>query len=85
MGAVLGVAIGVLFGVLVSRPLGSQGFVLALPYATLVVLLRPRRAGRRPRRDRAGPAGQPHRRPGGAHARIDAAAIVVSIRTSDSL
>ena len=39
MGAVLGIAIGVLFGALVSRPLASQGFVLALPYPTLVVLL----------------------------------------------
>ncbi|MDX6681124.1 MAG: putative transport system permease protein [Solirubrobacteraceae bacterium] len=39
MGAVLGVGIGVLFGVLVSRPLGNEGFVLALPYATLLVLL----------------------------------------------
>jgi putative ABC transport system permease protein len=29
----------VLFGVLVSRPLGSQGFVLALTYPTLGVLL----------------------------------------------
>jgi putative ABC transport system permease protein len=39
MGAVLGVAIGVLFGVLVSRPLGTEGFVLALPYGTLLILL----------------------------------------------
>ena len=39
MGAGLGVAIGVLFGVLVSRPLGGEGFVLALPYATLLILL----------------------------------------------
>jgi putative ABC transport system permease protein len=39
MGAILGVAIGVLFAVLVSRPLGNDGFVLALPYATLLILL----------------------------------------------
>jgi putative ABC transport system permease protein len=39
MGAVIGIAVGVLFGVLVSRPLASQGFVLALPYPTLVILL----------------------------------------------
>jgi putative ABC transport system permease protein len=39
MGAILGVAIGVLFAVLISRPLGNDGFVLALPYATLLILL----------------------------------------------
>ncbi len=38
MGAVLGVAIGVIFGALVSRPLESEGFVLAIPWGTLVVL-----------------------------------------------
>lgn len=38
-GAGLGVAIGVVFGTLVSWPLGSEGFVLALPYAALVSLL----------------------------------------------
>jgi putative ABC transport system permease protein len=37
--AVMGAILGVLFGVLVSRPLGGQGFVLALPYATLLILL----------------------------------------------
>lgn len=32
-------AIGVLSGALASRPLSSQGFVMALGYATLLILL----------------------------------------------
>ncbi len=39
MGAGLGVAVGVVFGALVSRPLGDEGFVLAIPYVTMGVLL----------------------------------------------
>jgi putative ABC transport system permease protein len=39
MGAILGVGIGVIFGCLILRPLRSEGFVLALPYLTLLILL----------------------------------------------
>jgi putative ABC transport system permease protein len=39
IGAVLGSGLGVLFAVLVSRPLADEGFVLKFPWATLIALL----------------------------------------------
>jgi putative ABC transport system permease protein len=39
IGAVLGMALGVIFAALVSRPLADEGFTLAYPIVTLVVLL----------------------------------------------
>jgi putative ABC transport system permease protein len=38
IGAILGVALGVLFAALISRPLADQGFTLAYPIGTLVLL-----------------------------------------------
>jgi putative ABC transport system permease protein len=39
IGAVLGMALGVIFAALVSRPLADEGFELAYPLGTLVLLL----------------------------------------------
>jgi putative ABC transport system permease protein len=39
IGAVLGMALGVIFAALVSRPLADEGFTLAYPIATLILLL----------------------------------------------
>lgn len=39
IGAILGLTLGVVFAVLVSRPLADEGFKLAIPVGTLVVLL----------------------------------------------
>jgi len=39
IGAVLGMALGVCFAAIISRPLASQGFTLKFPIATLVLLL----------------------------------------------
>jgi putative ABC transport system permease protein len=39
IGAILGLALGVLFAALVSRPLAAQGFELAYPVPTLLLLL----------------------------------------------
>src|SRR5918992_860544 len=39
IGAVLGMALGVIFAALISRPLADEGFTLAYPIATLVILL----------------------------------------------
>ena len=39
MGASLGVVMGVLFALVVSRPLENDGFVLTFPVATLALLL----------------------------------------------
>jgi putative ABC transport system permease protein len=39
IGAVLGMALGVIFAALISRPLADEGFTLAYPIATLVLLL----------------------------------------------
>ncbi len=77
MGAVLGVAVGVLFGVLVSRPLGDEGFVLALPYATLVILLVVGALAGVLAANRACPAGEPHRCPAGADAPMSWTPVIV--------
>jgi putative ABC transport system permease protein len=37
IGAVLGTALGIVFAVIISRPLADQGFVFSLPVGTLVV------------------------------------------------
>jgi putative ABC transport system permease protein len=39
IGAVLGMALGVIFAALISRPLADEGFTLAYPIATLILLL----------------------------------------------
>nr|MBA2439708.1 FtsX-like permease family protein [Thermoleophilaceae bacterium] len=39
IGAILGTILGVLFAALISRPLADEGFELAYPVITLVVLL----------------------------------------------
>jgi putative ABC transport system permease protein len=39
IGAILGLALGVVFAVLVSRPLADEGFKLTIPIGTLIVLL----------------------------------------------
>jgi putative ABC transport system permease protein len=39
IGAILGTILGVVFAALVSRPLADEGFELAYPVGTLVVLL----------------------------------------------
>jgi putative ABC transport system permease protein len=39
IGAVLGMVLGVIFAALISRPLADEGFVLAYPIGTLVILL----------------------------------------------
>ena len=46
IGAILGTVLGVIFAALVSRPLADEGFELAYPIGTLIVLLlRPRWPG----------------------------------------
>jgi putative ABC transport system permease protein len=37
IGSVLGTALGIVFAVIISRPLADQGFVFSLPVATLIV------------------------------------------------
>jgi putative ABC transport system permease protein len=37
IGAILGIVLGVVFALIISRPLGEQGFVFTLPVATLVI------------------------------------------------
>ena len=39
IGAILGTVLGVIFAALVSRPLADEGFELAYPIGTLLVLL----------------------------------------------
>ena len=39
IGAVLGLTLGVLFAILVSRPLADEGFTLSIPIGTLLLLL----------------------------------------------
>jgi putative ABC transport system permease protein len=39
IGAVLGMALGVIFAALISRPLADEGFTLAYPIGTLILLL----------------------------------------------
>lgn len=39
IGAILGLVLGILFAALISRPLASEGFELAYPVGTLVILL----------------------------------------------
>jgi putative ABC transport system permease protein len=39
IGAVLGLVLGVAFAAILSRPLASEGFKLAIPVGTLVILL----------------------------------------------
>jgi putative ABC transport system permease protein len=39
IGAVLGMALGVIFAALISRPLADEGFTLSYPIATLILLL----------------------------------------------
>jgi putative ABC transport system permease protein len=39
IGAVLGIGLGVVFAVLISRPLADEGFILSIPVGTLIVLL----------------------------------------------
>ena len=39
IGAILGTVLGIIFAALVSRPLADEGFELAYPVGTLVVLL----------------------------------------------
>ena len=59
IGAILGTILGVIFAALVSRPLADEGFELAYPIGTLIVLLVAGRAGRRAGGDLARPAGRP--------------------------
>ena len=47
IGAILGTILGVIFAALVSRPLADEGFELAYPIGTLLILLRAGRPGRR--------------------------------------
>ena len=56
IGAILGTVLGVIFAALVSRPLADEGFELAYPIGTLLVLLLAGRAGRRAGGDLAGAA-----------------------------
>ena len=37
IGAILGTALGIVFAIIISRPLADQGFVFALPVQTLIV------------------------------------------------
>ena len=39
IGAVLGAVLGVLFAVIASRPLADEGFILSIPFGTLLLLL----------------------------------------------
>jgi putative ABC transport system permease protein len=39
IGAVLGLVLGVIFAALISRPLEDEGFVLAYPVGTLILLM----------------------------------------------
>jgi putative ABC transport system permease protein len=39
IGATLGLVLGVVFAVLVSRPLADEGFILVFPVTTLLILM----------------------------------------------
>jgi len=39
IGGVIGLVVGVIFAIVITRPLASDGFVLSIPFGTLIVLL----------------------------------------------
>ena len=58
IGAILGTVLGVIFAALVSRPLADEGFELAYPIGTLIVLLLLAALAGRAGGDLAGPPGR---------------------------
>ena len=80
IGAILGTVLGVIFAALVSRPLADEGFELAYPIGTLILLLLAGRPGRGAGGDLAGAPGGQARRARGAGVRVGAAAGATRLR-----
>ena len=70
IGAILGLVLGVVFAALIAQPLKSEGFTLSYPVGDPDRDPRPRRAGRRHRRDRPGPPRLAPRRSGEPPVRV---------------